>query len=311
MNKCPNCNIDLAEVSETTKECPKCQYSYAKGPKKQSIIDKATQEFIDTIVEARLSDEGLAPWESQFVVIPKRNYDTGNQYKGVNRWLLSYSAEISYITKHSAEKRGAVIKPDAKESTVIIWRPPSLKKHEKSLPKDKQQEILSKRPFFRGYHYIYRVKDVEGLEPKQYPEDLNNKRYSSIEQFIQSSKLSIDEGGNTAAYVRDEDKIIIPRIEQYNSSQEYYRDLFRQVAHWTRHSTRLDRKECSTDKEMAREQLVAEMVSGYLCVYFNIPINKNHVSYFDYWLQKIKDDSILVSTAGQRAEKVLTYLNIS
>jgi len=312
MKTCPNCSIDLVQVSDTRRECPQCRYSFTNTPvpeKRNEIIERVNDEYCQTIVEARLSEDGLAPWQKQYVIIPKSNYDTKKEYRGVNRWLLSYSAETQFLTEQSVQKHGALLKEDAAPRYVITFRPPMLKKHEKLLSKDEQEEILRKRPFFRGSHLLYRAKDVEGLPEKEAVSF--NKAYASIEEFLSEFPVKIDEGGNDVKYISHSDTIIIPGKSQYVNPEEYYRDLFRELAHWTGHKDRLNRKPAVKEIEVAREELMAEMVSGFLCVYFDIPINKNAVSYFDHWLQKIKEDAILLSTAGQRAEKVLDYFEIN
>jgi antirestriction protein ArdC len=311
MNQCPNCQTTLIKVADTKKECPKCGYSYSdSGSKGNKVVDAVNQAIMDALVEARLTEGGLAPWQQQYVIIPKRNYDTERQYTGINRWLLSYDAEISYITEDSIKKHNTIIKAGSKPRIVIAWIPPRLKKEEKALPKAKQEELLAKRRPFSVYHYVYRAKDIIELPDKQYKEDLNNKKYENIEHFLSSLKIEIEEGGNDCVYIPSSEKIIIPRIAQYNNSDEYYRDLFRGIVHWTNHPNRNDRK-VKGEKGVAVEELVIEMASSYICHYFNIPINNNSVSYLDNWLQKIKDDAYLLTSAGQRAEKVLHFLNLS
>ena len=312
MDKCPNCQLDLIEVSDTKKECPKCKYSYSntKASGKNAITEAVNQQIVDAICEARLTDGGLAPWQQQYVIIPKRNYDTERQYTGLNRWLLGWDAEISYITEESIAKHNSKTKADAKPRIVIAWIPPHLSKAEKAMPKSRQDELLAKRRPFMVHHYVFRAKDVIELPEKQYKEDLSNRKYANIENFLSAFPLTIDEGGNEPGYLQSTDTIVIPRVQQYNNSDEYYRDLFKQIAHWTGAPSRLDRKS-KGGAEIAREELVAEMASSYICHYFKIPINNNSVAYLDHWMQKIKDDSYLMSSAGQRAEKVLTYLGIN
>lgn len=311
MNQCPNCHIDLVQVDDAKKECPKCGYSYSdSGSKGNKVVEAVNQAIIDALVEARMTEDGLAPWQKQYVIVPKRNYDTERQYTGINRWLLSYDAEISYITEDSVQKHNTIIKDEAKPRIVIAWIPPRLKKEEKSLPKDKQEELLSKRRPFSVYHYVYRAKDVLTLPEKQYKEDLSNRKFDTAENFISSLKINIEEGGNDSIYLPGTEQILIPRIQQYNSSDEYYRDLFRKVVEWTNHPNRLERK-VKGEKGEAVEELVIEMASSYICHYFNIPMNNNEVAYIDRWLQKIKDDAYLLTSAGQRAEKVLHFLNLS
>ena len=183
------------------------------------------------------------------------------------------------------------------------------KKEEKKLPKDKQDELLSKRRPYMVIHEVYRAKDVETLEPKTYEDDKDNKRFDNIDEFIKSTGVVLEEGGNQPRYSWSRDVIQVPRIQQYSSSEEYYRDLFHELAHWTGHESRLKRK--TVGKDAIREELVAEMCSGYLCAYFGIEINENSVAYIDHWIKQVDDDPYLMTSAGQRAEKALDYFKLT
>jgi len=312
--KCPNCNVELQELEDGGKKCPKCIYTMSAPTKSKGnkYIQQVNKQIKDLLVMSRFEDSPV-PWQSQWVVIPKRNYDTNRQYNGVNRWLLAGIPELSFITQQSIEKRNLKLKKDASSYIVVAWIPPQLKKDEKSLTKVEQDEIMQKRRPFMVNHLVYMSKDVEELPEKTYEEDKNNKRFENIESFIDSLKkkgLEIVEGGNTPSVSGDIVKI--PRIEQYNCSEEYYRDLFHEIAHWTGQSKRLDRKgtDQTEGKEYEREEMVAEMAAGYICQYFDIKITENSVAYIDHWVRQIDSDPYLLVSSGQRAEKVLKYLEL-
>jgi len=222
---------------------------------------------------------------------------------------LSGDAEISYITEKGIEKKELTKKDDALPRFVICWIPPSLKKDEKKLSKDAQVSIMNKRRPFMVTHLVYQSRDVEGIKLKTYEEDKENKRFDNIEDFIKSTGVLIEEGGNHPTFNWATDTIRVPRIEQYDSSDEYYRDFFHELAHWTGNEDRLKRK--LDGKDEAREELVAEMCSGYLCAYFGIEINENSVAYIDHWIKKVDDDPYLMISAGQRAEKALDYFKLT
>lgn len=314
--KCNGCGTEMIQKDETHWQCPKCPYSFSDKPAVPSKGSKYTQEVNKTIkqllVEARL-DDSPAPWQKQYVIIPKRNYDSGHEYQGTNRWLLSCDPEISYITLSSIEKRGLKLVEDAKTRLVIAWVPPHLSVPEKKLSPSKQDELMKKRFPFMITKHVYRAKDVEGLEPKTYEGDKENKRFNSIEEFIKSTGINLIEGGNRPLYFKSRDAITVPRIEQYNSSEEYYRDLFHELVHWTGGKTRLNRdvKKYQAEKDYGREQLIAEMGAGYLCQYFGIGITENSVAYIDQWLKAIDGDANLLVSAAQSAEKVLTFFKLN
>lgn len=308
MKNCPNCQTELVD-NETSANCPNCRYSFAKKPKSKGskYVEQVNRQIKDMLVMARL-DEDPAPWQQQWITIPKRNYETNRVYNGINRWLLSADPEISYITEKGIAKKGLTKPADDLVRFVVAWIPPRLKKEEQKLSKDKQEEIMKKRRPFMVTHWVYQSKDVEGLEPKTYEEDKDNKRFDNIDEFIKSTGVTMIEGGNKAKYNFTTDTLTVPRIEQYTSSEEYYRDTFHELSHATGHESRLKRKR--DGKDYIREELVAEMCAGYLCAYFGIEINENAVAYIDYWIKQVDDDPYLMISAGQRAEKALDYFKL-
>jgi len=316
MTKCPNGHGDL-NITDHESKCPVCGYSFANSKPKKVTANKYTQEvnqqIKELLVESRLTGEPV-PWKKEWVVIPKRNYDSSRQYTGINRWLLSFDNDISYITEKSIEKHGWKLKEETKPRIVIAWIPPKLKAEEKKLSEQEQKKIMARRFPFMVTNLVYRSIDVEGINPKTYEDDKDNKRFDTIEDFIKSiSGITLEEGGNQPHYNHYNDVVSVPRIEQYSSSDEYYRDLFHELVHWTAHKDRLnrDRKKYQATEDYGREELIAEMGAAYLCHYFGIPVNENSVAYIDGWMAKIDADPNCLVSAGQSAEKVLKYFQLA
>jgi antirestriction protein ArdC len=279
-----------------------------KGSK---YIQEVNELIKGYLMEARLGD-GIPPWQKEWITIPKRNYDSGRLYQGLNRWLLSLDAEISYITLESIQKRG-LKKPDASPRVVINYIPPKLRKAEESLPEVEKKAILKKRFPFMITHLVYRAKDIEGLPEKAYEGIKDNKRYENIESFIDAQKakgLVVEEGGNSAHHVRHTEKISMPKIGQFESSEKYYRVFFHEMGHWT--GTHLKRDDKKFDRtEYGKEELIAEMISAYVSHYFNIPMEENDFAYIDGWMKAIDADPYLLSSACAQAEKALKFLGLS
>lgn len=313
MFNCPNGHGPLVEVDSTKRECSVCGYSFITPVKRGNKQTEEVNRVIkDLLVEARLTGEAV-PWKREWIIIPKRNYDSNRVYSGINRCLLSFDADISFITKDSVEKKGLTIPEEVKPRTIVAWIPGRLNAAEKSLPQDKQQEALRRKRPFMILQWVYRAKDIPGLPEKKYEGDKDNKRFDNVESFIKSIEgLRFEEGGNQPCYLPSADVMQVPRIEQYSSSEEYYRDLFHELVHWTKHESRLNRdeKKYGWKEKYGREELIAEMGASYLCHYFGIPVNENAVAYIDGWLRSIEGDPNILVSAGQQAEKVLTFFGL-
>jgi len=314
--QCPNgCGLTLEVKSDGSKECPTCHYSMSavkprEGNKHTQAVNQAIKEML---VESRLTGEPV-PWKREHIIIDRRNYDSNRKYTGINRWLLAMDSDICYITADSIEKHGLVKADDAKPRYVVAWIPPRLTAADKTLPLDEQKKVLAKKRPFMVVNQVYRSKDTPGLPEKKFDTDKNNRRYDNVEEFIASIPgLTFEVGGNQPHYKKFADVVVVPRIEQYESSEAYYRDVLHEVAHWTGHQARLNRdeKKYQSGQEYGREELIAEMASAYLCHYFGIPVSENTVSYIDGWLLAIKADTNMLVSAGQQAEKVLDYFKLN
>lgn len=290
------------------------QMEVADKPKGKGnkFIQEVNQQIKEFLMDARLGD-GIAPWQKEWIVIEKRNYDSNRLYNGLNRWLLSYDSDIAYITKSSVEKHGLTVPEGTKARLVIAYVPPKLRKEEEKLSDDEKKKILKKRFPVMVTHWIYRSKDIPGLPEKKYKEMKDNKRYENIESFVESLKakgLKIEEGGNSAHHIRHTDIIGMPDIKQFENSDEYYRVMFHEVGHWT--GTHLKRDDKKFDRtEYGKEELIAEMVSAYVSHYFGIAMTQNSFSYLDGWMKAIDADPYLLVSAGQQAEKALKFLGLT
>lgn len=315
LTKCPNCKAELKEIGNKS-ECSECNYSISYLPKKESKGSKYVQQvnriIKDMLVESKLTGEPV-PWKQPWIIIPKRNYDSNREYNGINRWLLSYSNDVSFITEKSIEKKGLSLNEKAENNFIICWIPAKLKKEEKKLSKEVQKNIMKRRFPLMVTHCIYKSTDVDGLDEKTFDTDKDNKKFDSIEDFIKSSKVKIVVGGNRARYDWMDDVISIPRLEQFEDSQEYYRTVFHELAHSTGHKSRLNRdeKKFSRLEEYSKEELIAELASAYMCMYFGIEPTENTTAYVESWLDAIESDPYLLVSAGQQAEKVLTHFQLN
>lgn len=314
--KCQNCKTEMVEKTEGHWQCPKCVYSFSDKKKATGQGSKYVQEvnraIKDMLVESRLTGEKV-PWKMPWVIIPKRNYDSSRIYGGLNRWLLSFSDEISFITEKAIEKKGLKLKEDSKRHLVICWVPAKLKKGEEKLSESEQKQILKKRFPIMVTHYLYKSKDVEGLPEKHFETDKQNKKFDSIEEFVKSTKVELKIGGNSARYNAITDCIMVPRLEQFESSEEYYRTVLHELAHATGHKDRLNRsvEKFKPLETYGKEELIAEMASAYMCMYFGIAPDENTTAYIDSWLSAIDKDPYLLTSAGQQAEKVLEYFKLT
>ena len=117
-------------------------------------------------------------------------------------------------------------------------------------------------------------------------------------------------GGDQAFYVPSEDFIRIPNQTAYTDQINYYRTAFHELGHWTGHKTRLDRN--LTTKfgtvDYAREELVAEMATAFVCASLGIVPIVRHADYIGNWLQVLKEDAKAIVRAASLASKACDFI---
>ena len=84
----------------------------------------------------------------------------------------------------------------------------------------------------------------------------------------------------------------------------------RHNCHWTGHASRLDRKLTGKhgSKDYAREELVAEMVSAFLCADKEIIPALRHSDYIAHWLTILKEDKRAIFRAASLASMAADFI---
>ena len=106
----------------------------------------------------------------------------------------------------------------------------------------------------------------------------------------------------------------MPPLDTFRDAESYYGTLAHETTHWTRHPKRLDRdfgRKKFGDEGYAREELVAELGSAYLCADLNLaPVVKpENVAYIASWLTALKDDKREIFRAAAHAQRAVDYLH--
>lgn len=259
------------------------------------VHEIVTKQIIESL------DKGIIPWVKPWDTIAPHNAESKRKYSGINALLLAYD-ELgpSYITFNKVKENGGTVKKGTKTRLVTFF----------SMIENKKQTLDDgshpKIPLFR-YYRVLPVRDVENLPDKFY---LTNE----VEQVVDADALTEKLGvqimtGPRACYVPTTDIIYMPHKEEFKSTEEYYQTLFHEVAHWTAHKDRLNRKLSQEKNEYGQEELIAEIASCLLCNAVGItPSINNTVNYCRGWSEAFGKDSKLVVSAAGKAQKVLDWV---
>jgi len=114
-----------------------------------------------------------------------------------------------------------------------------------------------------------------------------------------------------AFYSLSDDEIHLPPKEAFPELADYYATALHELAHWTRHSSRLDRERYGGfgSPDYAREELRAELTSAFLSQEFGLPSSiEGHAAYLQSWMKELKEDKTAFANAVSDAKQITEYI---
>jgi antirestriction protein ArdC len=117
-------------------------------------------------------------------------------------------------------------------------------------------------------------------------------------------------GGDKAFYSPAADFVQVPPQPAFFDQINYYRTALHELTHATGHSSRLARDLAHPfgSSGYAREELVAEMGSAFLCASLGIVPTVRHADYLGSWLAVLRDDNRAIFRAAGQASKAADWL---
>ena len=285
---------------------------------RQDVYTRVTDKIIADL------EQGIRTWIKPWnagntagrITRPLRH--NGVPYCGINILMLwaeamdkGFAAPIWMTFKQAAELN-AHVRMGEKGSLVVYAN--SITRTEED---DKGEESEREIHYMKGYT-VFNVEQIEGLPEHYYgkPEIINTmvERIVHAEAFFQATKADVRLRGDRAFYSNDGDYIQMPVIEAFRDVESFYATLAHESTHWTKHPARLDRsfgRKAWGDEGYAREELVAELASAFLCADLGITpeVREDHAAYISSWLEVLKDDKRAIFSAAAHAQKAVDYLH--
>jgi len=265
-------------------------------------------EITNRIVEKL--NEGVVPWKMPFLVngnLPM-NFISDRTYRGINLFLLGLEGYMSpyWLTYQQVDDVNGKVNKGEKSTPIKYFKMLEIKDK-----KSKKESEVKNIPLLKRYR-VFNIAQTT-LKPEDITE-LPNKTIDDCESFINSCERipQISFSRDKACFNRTEDKIFMPNISSFVSSELYYSVLFHEIIHSTGHVTRLDRLKAKSkqDNEYAKEELVAELGASMLCGKFGFE-NKtidNSATYIKYWICKLKENHKLIFSAASQSQKAIEFL---
>lgn len=279
---------------------------------KPSVYEEVTNRIIFEL------EEGVAPWvkpwnEGRNTELPY-NGVSQRQYSGVNILLLwnqilekGYQ-HASWLTYRQAKELGGYIRKGEK-SVHIVYSSTYTKQ---DTGQDTGEDTERKIPFLKFYS-VFNVEQVEGLPERLYslsePKSIEDAN-ACAETFLKALGAEVRHIGNHASYVPGLDYIFLPQRERFESVEHYYATSLHEHAHWSGHTSRLNRDLSGRfgDQAYAAEELIAELTAAFLCAHLSIPGELRHAEYICAWLKLLENDKRAIFTAAAKATQAADYL---
>ncbi len=280
------------------------------------LYEEVTQRIISELEAGRLP--WVQPWGQASSPAPclPRNGLTGRPYSGVNILIL-WGAVIehgwpsqSWLTYRQAQEAGGCVRKGERGQSVVYADRFTPEAERERAGRDGGEARTV--PFLKRFT-VFNVAQCDGLPPDLAtdPAPLPEREIVPLaEAVIAASGVEFRVGGERAFYAPGPDFVAVPPQPAFFDQVNYYRTCLHELTHATGHASRLGRDLRSPfgSKDYAREELVAEMGSAFLCAALGITPTVRHVDYIGAWLEVLREDNRAILRAASAASKAAEWL---
>ncbi|BBD01464.1 ArdC family protein [Sphingobium sp. YG1] len=286
------------------------------APERASLYDEVTARIIAELEGGRLP--WVQPWSAAACPVPglPRNALTGRCYSGVNVLILwieviarSHPSQ-GWLTFRQAQEAGGCVRK-GERGTTIVYADRFTPEAEKVRARESGEDARTV-PFLKRFT-VFNVSQCEGLRPDLAPEPVPLPEREIVpvaEEVITASGVDFQVGGDKAFYVPSLDYVQVPPQPAFFEQVNYYRTCLHELTHATGHPSRLNREMTSGfgSKDYAREELIAEMGSAFLCAALGIVPTVRHADYIGAWLEVLRENNRAIFRAASAATRAADWL---
>jgi len=281
-----------------------------------NLYDEVTGRIVSELEAGRFP--WVQPWGGAGGTGPglPRNALTGRTYSGVNVLIL-WGAVIEYgwpsqswLTFRQAREAGGNVRK-GERGAKVVYADRFTPEAEKERARQTGEEARA-IPFLKRFT-VFNVAQCEGLRPGLAvdPPPLPEREIVPLaEDVIAASGVDFRIGGERAFYAPLQDFVQVPPQPAFFEQVNYYRTALHELTHATGHPSRLGRD--LTDgfgtKGYAREELIAEMGSAFLCASLGIVPTVRHADYLASWLEVLREDNRAIFRAAGQASKAADWI---
>ncbi|MEN3746050.1 zincin-like metallopeptidase domain-containing protein [Sphingomonas sp. HF-S3] len=287
----------------------------AGGAGRASLYDEVTARIVAELEAGRFP--WVQPWDAVATApgLP-RNAASGRAYSGINVLILwgeviarGYASQGWLTFRQALDAGGCVRKGERGVGIVYADRFTPEAERERAA-----SEGCEARPVaFLKRFTVFNVAQCDGL-----PERLmagsaplpEREVVPVAEALIGACGADFRIGGAEAYYAPGADYVRVPPQPAFRHQIDYYRTALHELGHWTGHASRLARDLSYPfgSAGYAREELVAELTSAFLCSALGIVPSVRHADYLGSWLEVLRADNRAIFRAASLASKAADYL---
>lgn len=255
-------------------------------------------------------EQGIIPWLKPWVGTGAAiKHSSGESYSFLNQMLLGRPGE--WLTFKQVQQEGGKVRKGEKSRIVVFWKWIEQKNEETGETKNV--------PFLR-YYSVFHIDQCEGIKAKHTKEAPAVAKPDEAAEIIIKNYLTksgvhlIHDAGDRAYYHPSTDRVVLPMMDQFNSTAEYYSTAFHELAHSTGHESRLNRiakVAAFGSEDYSKEELVAEIGAAALNAHAGLETPesfRNSAGYIQNWLKALKNDKRLIVSASGKAEKAVELI---
>lgn len=292
--------------------------------------NKMRRKMADSFLSALKED--VIPWERGWdLEEAPQNATTGNRYRGSNHLWLNYVAKEQgysdprWCTFIQAKEKGWRIKKGEKGTQIEFFTHYDKKKKKNITYQEAEQlrDELSKEDYaerimiFTKNSTVFNAEQIEGIPAREkrvekFPADQLLKQRNVL---LKNMNLKFEEGGDQASYSPRQDRIRMPKMEQFHDAYGYMATFLHEAAHATGHPTRLHREQSFSKGSpgYAREELRAEIASAFTAQELGTAAvtekqMQNHKAYIQDWVKILEKEPEELFAAVREAQGISDYL---
>jgi antirestriction protein ArdC len=286
-----------------------------KGRTGATLYSEVTDRIIAQIEEGTLP--WVRPWDDGRAALGlPRNAGTGRRYSGINvliLWSRLFEEGFGsqrWLTYRQAQAMGGNVRK-GERGTTICYADRFTPKEGDNAPTGPDGE--PRQIAFLKRFIVFNVHQCEGLDDQSMTAFTTWNEALTLpvaQALIEATGADIRIGGGEAYYAPQDDYIRVPRPEHFHEPINWFRTVLHELGHWSGHRSRLDRLPDTGfgSPAYAREELIAEMASAFLCAELGIVPTVRHADYLGAWLSVLREDSKAIFRAASQASKAADYL---